>query len=430
MTILITGKAGTGKTFLTNRLKNLHKDWYFTAMTNQAASLINGKTIHKHFGFTLENPWFNDYTKPSTKAAHVIIDEASQLSQEKLEQLVRARPKQNFILVGDFNQLLPVDGSPIKKDWIDEVYELTDIHRTTDSRLLTFLDGILHGEVDWRVITNRQTKHTDYNTLFITFENDAIDEYNKLFSLVNGTPVKGRDWKFGTDHKTKISWRNKTETRFNTAAWFNNELFTIVDNSDMDIVLHNDRLGAMPIPRTIFDDYFEMNHACNFYDVQGQTIKGRVIVHLDSLLPDYLTPDQRMRCLYVACSRVTNLDDLYFTYTDINELKDMKLSFCDIFGLGSSIKISQDDLVNKGCWSYELSLRVPDQSLCVLHTEKTEILKSIDDLKPVCGRIKKGQFKKLVLDYVKAVNNTETLITIAREVGITTRTLSTWLKGE
>jgi hypothetical protein len=381
MTILITGAAGTGKTFLTNRLKNIHKNWYFTGMTNECASLINGKTIHKHFGFNKDNPWFDELTKPSNKKATIIIDEASMLNQQQLEMMVQARPYHNFILIGDFNQLLPVEGDPIRPDWIDETYVLTKPYRSIDLRLHLFLEGLLGNKIDWSVIEERKAERSNDKTLFVTYENESINEYNKLLKLVKGSPVKGRDYKLAANGRTKIGYRNDSETRFDKAFWYNNELFTIIDITEYDVVLWNQRHSdAISLEKSIFDDYFVPNFATTFHGVQGQTIKGDIIVHLDSLCKEYQNPDLRMRALYVACSRVINLDNLYFAYEDINTIKSADFGYTYSFtALSSNSKVvDQDWIIERGEWVYGYSIKV-----CVCHTANCQVL--LDHIKRIDG---------------------------------------------
>ncbi|GHV92270.1 hypothetical protein AGMMS50268_27730 [Spirochaetia bacterium] len=432
MIILITGGAGTGKTFLANRLRNIHKDWYFTGMTNECASLINGKTIHKHFGFNKDNPWFNEITKPSNKRATIVIDEASMLNQQQLEMMVKARPYHNFILIGDFNQLLPVEGAPIRPDWIDETYVLIKPYRSIDIRLHLFLEGLLNNKIDWSVIEERKAERSNDKTLFVTYENKSITEYNKLFKLVKGSPVKGRDYKIAANGRTKIGYRNGSETRFDKAFWYNNELFKIIDITEYDVVLWNQRHSdAISLEKSIFEDYFIPNFATTFHGVQGQTVKGDLIVHLDSLCREYQNPDLRMRALYVACSRVINLENLYFAYKDINTIKSADFGYTYSFtALSSNVKVvDQDWIIEKGVWGYALTTKV-----CVYHTANCQVLldqiKSIDDskLKTPENRTKRKDLCKQYIEKVLNEPNLPSNAELARKLGVSRGTIINYIK--
>lgn len=176
--VLLTGQAGTGKTFLLNKfIEHLKKKKIkagLTASTGIAATHINGQTIHSWAGFgikerlTRENLYqiANDIEKgEKIRAAKVlIIDEISMLHNYQLDmvdQIARAVRDSDLpfgglqlVLCGDFHQLPPVSkgfdqpkGGFITSSRVwDEmdltVCYLTKQYRQADQNLLAILNQI------------------------------------------------------------------------------------------------------------------------------------------------------------------------------------------------------------------------------------------------------------------------------------------------
>jgi ATP-dependent DNA helicase PIF1 len=129
--VLLTGAAGTGKTYLMNefirRAKKRRKSIAVTATTGLAATHLNGATIHAWAGIgvhdELPSLFFQKLGKQRqtliVKADILIIDEISMLHDYRLDMIeevtrtVRGNDKPfgglQVILVGDFFQLPPVN---------------------------------------------------------------------------------------------------------------------------------------------------------------------------------------------------------------------------------------------------------------------------------------------------------------------------------
>ena len=134
--VLLTGAAGTGKTYLINefirRAKKRRKSIAVTATTGLAATHLNGTTIHSWAGIgvhdTLPDRFFLKVGKQRqgliSKADILIIDEISMLHDYRLDMVeevarkVRGNDKPfgglQVILVGDFFQLPPVNRNDSK----------------------------------------------------------------------------------------------------------------------------------------------------------------------------------------------------------------------------------------------------------------------------------------------------------------------------
>lgn len=163
--ILLTGSAGTGKSFtLLNIVKYLNDskiNYGLTAMTGCAAILINGQTLHSFLGiglgnesidiilFKIKRRYPGVYTKLK-KLETLIIDEISMMNSNLFELIsdlfinIKNNEKPfgglQLVLVGDFCQLPPINGDYCftSKIWNEiEIHKvmLTELIRQKDDKL-------------------------------------------------------------------------------------------------------------------------------------------------------------------------------------------------------------------------------------------------------------------------------------------------------
>ena len=189
--VFLTGKAGTGKSFLVDYFvaKHSEKNIVKCAPTGVAALNIDGATIHRTFGVPLGVlDCFGVCTSPEKldvlkKADVILIDEISMCRIDVFEYVIRSlnrvgiRNKQ-LILVGDFYQLPPVL-TPAAAPAFNQLYgdrlyafesdlwnssnlitiELTEVKRQKEEeeRFLQSLSNIREGKPDFGIfqITNR-----------------------------------------------------------------------------------------------------------------------------------------------------------------------------------------------------------------------------------------------------------------------------------
>ena len=189
LNVFLTGKAGTGKSFLVDYFvaKHSEKNIVKCAPTGVAALNIEGATIHRTYGVPLgvldhhgvcTSPEKLDVLK---KADVILIDEISMCRIDVFEYVIRSlnrvgiRNKQ-LILVGDFYQLPPVL-TPADTPTFNQLYgnrlyafesdlwnssnlltlELTEVKRQNEKRFLDSLSNIREGIPDFSVfqIANR-----------------------------------------------------------------------------------------------------------------------------------------------------------------------------------------------------------------------------------------------------------------------------------
>lgn len=179
--VLLTGAAGAGKTYLLNkfirRARAEGKAVAITATTGLAATHLNGTTIHAWSGMGvrdgLDGMFFNKISKQRSelivKADILIIDEISMLHDFRLdmvEEITRTirggdRPFGGLqvVLCGDFFQLPPVNRGDARQGsfvtssniWLQNAFEvcyLEEQHRQSDDELYsTILNGIRAGQL-------------------------------------------------------------------------------------------------------------------------------------------------------------------------------------------------------------------------------------------------------------------------------------------
>ena len=124
--ILLTGRAGTGKSWFIRKLMedDKHRPQVVLAPTGLAAMNIGGQTVHSFFGFPprpllgfKEKPnWF--FTQNARRLSRIVVDEISMLRADTLDAMdahLRAARRSvkpfggvQMLLVGDFYQLPPV----------------------------------------------------------------------------------------------------------------------------------------------------------------------------------------------------------------------------------------------------------------------------------------------------------------------------------
>ena len=117
---LVTGIAGTGKTYFANMLvseleKQGKKVGVKLAPTNKAASHIKGQTIHKYFmTLMLSQNYEKKLLKKLNNFDYIVVDEISMVKEvfyRFFTIIRRYAPKIKFIIIGDFAQFKPVQDS-------------------------------------------------------------------------------------------------------------------------------------------------------------------------------------------------------------------------------------------------------------------------------------------------------------------------------
>ena len=132
--VFLTGKAGTGKSYLLeyfiSKSKERNKRILITASTGIAAINIGGATVHRTFKVPIDMMKIHNSqgrkNEVVSKADIIIIDEVSMLRMDVFDYVIRTINKNNpgcqIILTGDFLQLDPILRSGTEKDLYESYY--------------------------------------------------------------------------------------------------------------------------------------------------------------------------------------------------------------------------------------------------------------------------------------------------------------------
>ncbi len=213
--VFLTGKAGTGKTYVIQKfLKKAGKETIITAPTGIAALAIHGATLHSVFRlrFGLLDPNAiedlpNNQIWLIRKAKTLIIDEISMVRADAFEAIYRKIEKCNtslqIIVVGDFYQLPPVVrkeeipffrevfggffafNSPAWKDARFKTCELSTVHRQNDMAFVNILNQIRVGNSSGIPALAKRVgvKTPECATVLVTT--------NKMADSINGQRIAG-----------------------------------------------------------------------------------------------------------------------------------------------------------------------------------------------------------------------------------------------
>ena len=212
--VCITGAAGTGKSFLLNRVKEFFPHIHVTASTGVAAVNISGVTIHSWAGIGnaslpaeeiirfINSGKGTQIRRKLRKAKLLAIDEISMISAEVLELLniVFQGVRQNdlpfggmqLLVLGDFFQLPPVSkdqemefcfASDAWQEANFKVYELTEIFRQSDMQFIQLLNNIRYAALndeDISLLSSRQIPPAEgVNPTILVTHNFQADKINQ-----------------------------------------------------------------------------------------------------------------------------------------------------------------------------------------------------------------------------------------------------------
>lgn len=227
----ITGSAGTGKSFVLNKIvENLKykfsnpTQYAITSMTGVSSAYLNGQTLHSWSGIRLALESADELTRLVIKRGYrgtwmdvkvLIIDEISMMDLELFEKLhkigctIRKNNTSLFggiqvIFSGDFLQLPPINSdtycfeSEIWNYYIRNVVYLQKIIRQSDIKFATLLCDLRMGQIKEEyktILNNRKIKFVDTSGLGILptvlyplrKDVDGINdcEFNKLTGVIH-----------------------------------------------------------------------------------------------------------------------------------------------------------------------------------------------------------------------------------------------------
>lgn len=287
--VFLTGKAGTGKSFLVDYFVEKHpeKNIIKCAPTGVAALRIGGATIHRTFGVPIRLLGHNDVCSSSDKldvlkkADVVLIDEISMCRIDVFEYVIRTlkrigiRNKQ-LILVGDFYQLPPVltdkDKYAFRDLYGDKLYafesdmwgssdlitvELTEVKRQEEIDFLRSLSNIREGNPDFSIF--QVANCADDNAVSLCPTNAKAKSINDehLNRLPNhkhymaSKTGKVEETDMLTDEKLVLAKNARVIMLVNDseARWVNGSIGTVTNLSDNHITVQIDEEGEYRVER-------------------------------------------------------------------------------------------------------------------------------------------------------------------------------------
>jgi DNA replication protein DnaC len=315
--IHIDGRAGTGKTYLINRvideLKSRGKTYMCFSPTNKGARLIGGNTIHSIY-FKFKSNKKALFAKIE-KVDYIFIDEVSMMVKEFYQLFIlikRSFPKINFIIAGDFGQLPPVnddwtgdyENSPAMNGLCDgnriklmkcrradrELFELCQSVENIDTSRFTpkketYLNLAYTHETRIKInkkCMNRFIKETNHTGIFIP--KDQKNPKTQDITLTKGMPIIAHT----TNKKLNI---------------LNSQQFIITDVSNEYFTIEIDKISTK-LKINKFNHLFYLGFCITIHASQGETFKGVYTIH------DWKFNRFCSKAKYVAMSRGTDINNI------------------------------------------------------------------------------------------------------------------------
>ena len=321
---LITGIAGTGKTYYANLLvSELEKQGKVVgkkiAPTNKAASHIKGETIHKFFmSLMLSQNYEKKLLKNLNNYDYIVVDEISMVKEvfyRFFTIIRRYAPKVKFIIVGDFEQFKPV------QDTYDGTYEhspalhlLCDgqrVNLTTCKRSDDELFGLYSNQENIENINLEQFKVTELTPLNIAYTHKTRRRVNKecmnafkgdVDYLTCGPSIYNKKTQDVMIYEGLpiVAYKNIQKENI-----FNSEVYHIT-SIDMDDKTFSFNVGdeVKTIKAHEFKNIFYPAYCITAHVSQGVTINEKFTIH------DWNHPRMDMTAKYVSLSRATSINNI------------------------------------------------------------------------------------------------------------------------
>ena len=329
---LLTGNAGTGKSFVINQISKSLNVAKITP-TNKSALNIQGQTIHNFLKINNDGkiPRNRIETIKNKKYNLIIVDEISMINKDlwKLLYILKEETGVNYLLVGDDKQLPPIEEDNIERNYFNSSivkylsnYNKIDlkIKKRYDENLSLILDDI--NNIDYSKFTRKQTK------VNICYLNKTRIEVNKYWNERERTNSSAFIKKDENDEATQdiylyeglplIARKNVGE------MMINNEKF-ILENYDEDyLFLSSERpdengdkiIHKIDVKIEDIHKYFLLNYCSTTHKAQGETIYENFTI--------YDFEKMSIKCKYTALSRGKKIDQIYINNPELCQRQQAK----------------------------------------------------------------------------------------------------------
>lgn len=333
--VLLTGRAGCGKTLVTQELiKQLRTDGKLVkcgAPTHVARRLMDeqAQTVHGLFGHDIIG---KVHTVKFNDKQVVVIDEVSMMSisfWREIVKLRRTQPDIIFILVGDFNQLRAIGEEHIDVYKSEFFRDIVDVHLDLVENKRCTEDGKLHYDIMTSAINGERINYQfpsadllDKNLCYTNRTRVRLNErlMNKYSLFIDDSlfiptvkPEEDEDvftyqdmWIY-----EGLPVRCKKNHTVSELRLYNGDMLVVKSYDDKQITLRRDYDDKL-ITITNVPDFpyvFYPNYASTIHSCQGQTFDKEYCLH------EYHKYDCRL--LYVALSRTTNLKNIHIASTKL-----------------------------------------------------------------------------------------------------------------
>lgn len=225
--MLLTGEAGTGKSFVIAEMVSSAPGVAVTATTGLAASVLGGRTINSWAGLGLMDGPARTILAKMPRGAEsrimkvdiLILDEVSMASAEMIDILDQAFKEVRqcdkpfggiqMVFVGDFHQLPPVKSDEFafdSKAWKEadiEIVCLKEIVRQSDDAFKIILGALRTGNItgiNFKPLTDRTKAIAPDDTPILESKNKDVDRFNETcLNQIDGDEIRIRSADFGAE---------------------------------------------------------------------------------------------------------------------------------------------------------------------------------------------------------------------------------------
>jgi hypothetical protein len=289
--LLITGRAGTGKSWFIREFSKNHNTIRL-AYTNKAANNINGTTLHKFFKIGSDE---SINMKQVYKADAIFIDEISMIPQNIWSLIIDLKNNTNIpiILVGDDRQLSPVNEK--------SHFNNPSIHWIVDGYKIELTEKKRYDQELWDYLENPyflSNSEFNPNAMHICYTNNKVDEINNRMNKIHvpNPIITINDIRLDIDVPL-VSVRTGNNI-------VKNETYKIEKITDKYIKIYS---VSTEFLISTFDKYFTLGYAMTTHKMQGSTVQDLLQIH-------EITPNSDRRLFYTAYSRATKLSNISVCY--------------------------------------------------------------------------------------------------------------------
>ena len=317
--IHINGRAGTGKTYLVNKvideLKARGKICKGFSPTNKGARLIGGNTIHSlYFKFKSNKKGLFRMIEKE-KLEYIFIDEVSMMIKDFYQLFIlikRAFNNIKFIIAGDYGQL-----PPVKDNWSGDyenspaMFNLCDgnkINLTTCRRADNELYNLCYDVNSIDIKRFKPTEKTYLNIAYthrtrININRECMERY--LSNNVNQSVSIPKDKENPKTQDVYLTKgmpiiAHKTDKNKNI---LNSQTFTIT-NITNEIIKYKDDKTEYSLSVNEFHKYFYLGFCITIHASQGETFNTKYTIY------DWEITPFCNKAKYVAMSRSTDINNI------------------------------------------------------------------------------------------------------------------------